>query len=310
MNPGTGTTSFWLQGRNAYGRVRTVEAPIRWLSAPHGCEPWLAPILVVLDTDSQAMEGNGLWPRDYPLLEPVLVAEWLEGRSFRIFQTGGTTPPTPDLLECATTVIWIHSSSLGDGGRSVLRDYHQSGTHLLPSYVLGGGNLILVGLQPSLAARWAQAWETTAPVPLPGNPLDFVAASTDAALLPHWWLTNLGIARVDLSVGNTDFLHPSIRLATAAAQVPGYPDLAFDPLTWPQGPSRRGFGFYDGGVQPAAGSEVLYTHAGTNQTLGIRRLSPSGGGGSVVYLGLHPYFVERPAFRQMISAALTDLGES
>jgi hypothetical protein len=92
-----------------------------------------------------------------------------------------------------------------------------------------------------------------------------------------------------------------------------YPDLAFDPLTWPQGPVQRGFGFYDRGIVPMAvahPAEVIYTANDSNDAVAIRRLTEPGVNGNVVYVGFHPYFVDRPAFRQFIRAVLTDFGES
>jgi hypothetical protein len=92
-----------------------------------------------------------------------------------------------------------------------------------------------------------------------------------------------------------------------------YPDLPFDALTWPNGPVYRGFGYYDRGIHlrdlGASSAEVIYTANDSNDAIGIRRLTTPGVNGNLVYLGFHPYFVERPAFRQLIRAVLTDFGE-
>jgi hypothetical protein len=130
-------------------------------------------------------------------------------------------------------------------------------------------------------------------------------------LLPHWAATTLGIDRISESIGNTDFSALEFRMSRAKSKVSGYPDLNFDPLTWPQGPIRRGFGFYDRGITPIPGSgtEVIYTFNDSNLPVGVRRLTAPGVNGNTVLLALHPYFVERPAFRSLVRAVLTDFGE-
>ena len=60
---------------------------------------------------------------------------------------------------------------------------------------------------------------------------------------------------------------------------------------------------------PNAGTEVIYQANDTNLAVGVRRLTSPGPNGNTVYLGLHPYFVERPAFRDLVRAVLTQFGE-
>ena len=45
------------------------------------------------------------------------------------------------------------------------------------------------------------------------------------------------------------------------------------------------------------------------EAIGVRRLTAPGINGNLVFLGFHPYFIERPLFRQLIQAIMTDFGE-
>jgi hypothetical protein len=141
----------------------------------------------------------------------------------------------------------------------------------------------------------------------------------DPDLVPHWAATLLGIARIEETIGITQGESQAAnRLRVARSRASGYPDLEFDPLTWPQGPVVRGFGFYDRGIVPLAGdpgypdAEVLYTFNDDERSIAIRRPSPDGPGihGNVVVLGFHPYFLDRPQARAMIRAVLRDFGET
>jgi hypothetical protein len=128
-------------------------------------------------------------------------------------------------------------------------------------------------------------------------------------------VTHLGIDRTDATVGNTRGpADPALRLRTATSEVRGcfgaYPDLDFDPLTWPNGPIEGGFGFYDRGVQPVVGdADVVHMLNDTRVPLAVRRLRPPEGFGKTIYLGFHPYLLQRPQVGELFHAALSDFGE-
>ena len=133
-------------------------------------------------------------------------------------------------------------------------------------------------------------------------------------IVDHWAATRLGVARVERTFGNTNTypLAPD-RLRLARSRIGGanpYPDLPFDPLTWPRGPERRGFGYYDRDLTPMPGAEAIFDFNDTNLPIAIRRLTSPGVNGNTMYLGFHPYFVGRPEFRTFLEAVLEDFGET
>ena len=54
---------------------------------------------------------------------------------------------------------------------------------------------------------------------------------------------------------------------------------------------------------------MIYTDAATGEAVGIRKLTSPGVNGNTMYLGFHPYFIQKSAFREFLGAALTDFGE-
>jgi hypothetical protein len=198
------------------------------------------------------------------------------------------------------------------GGDVILfESYHRQPPNPLSSYVSAGGNLFVLGLSPVELMRYFERQEGSPG--LQNYPVIFSRTLTDTTLLPHWAATHFGIARISESVSNTSASSAQAnRLRVAKAMVPGYPDLPFDPLTWPDGPAQRGFGYYDRDIVPLAGAaEVIYrANAVDGPAIGVRRLNDPQAGGSTVYLGLHPYFVERPAFRDLVRAVLISFGET
>ncbi|HMB70976.1 MAG TPA: hypothetical protein VKU85_16795, partial [bacterium] len=308
-----GPARLFVRARDTQGFTSIVEIPLDVYPGPRDCPPQDRSILVVLDTDAETMISSvGVFPPSYEVIERALVDSWFQDFAFQLHETDrGRIPLEPALLSCAGTTVWIHSSTPGFGDNSLLLDFHriEGNRTLLPSYVNAGGNFILCGLQPSEAIRYFRR-----PGPPGGNPV-FSAYPLNlespaiATAVPHWMATGMGVASIESTVTNTD-AYPSLRLGTATSAIAGYPDLPFDPLTWPDGPRKRGFGFYDRGVQPVAGAEVLYAADGSGPPLAVRHLVAPGPNGNAIYLGIHPYFVERPAFRAFLAKALTDFGES
>jgi hypothetical protein len=218
------------------------------------------------------------------------------------------------LLNKASSIFWFHSAENEAGASSILELYHTTPPNPLPSYVASGGNLFLCGLNPSEAVRYTENVETGRVERM--TTLNFEATLTDSTIVPHWVAAAFGIARMERIVRNTnEGADTAFRLRTCRSQVTGgdnpYPDLVFDPLTWPAGTVRRGFGYYDRAIVPITGSttEPIYSANDTGDAIAVRRLTSRGVNGNLVYLGFHPYFVERPAFREFIRAVLTDFGE-
>jgi hypothetical protein len=145
-------------------------------------------------------------------------------------------------------------------------------------------------------------------------PVEYSRTVTDTTVRPHWAYEQLGIDRIEESAGNTTVANQDLRMGVVTSEAPGganpYPDLHFDPMSWPDGVRQRGFGFYDYGVDPDEDvAEVLYTRDNTGISVGTRKLIAPGVNGNVIYLSFHPYFVERLEFRQFVRAALDDFGE-
>jgi hypothetical protein len=208
--------------------------------------------------------------------------------------------------------VWFCSAAVGDGDNILFDGYHREPPNPLSSYLSAGGNLFLVGLTPVEAIRYFERPDL--PPQLQQIPVVFARTLTDTTYLPHWAATHFGIARIDESIASTQGEPPGSpnRLRIAKAVVAGYPDLPFDPLTWPDGPNQRGFGYYDRTITPIIGAaEVIYrANTVTGPSIGVRRLRDPQAGGSTVYMGFHPYFVERPAFRQLVRAVLSSFGET
>jgi hypothetical protein len=319
--PELGPHTLFVRAIDEAGLITVVEARILVFPGPGMCPNQDRYVLVVLDTNVDAMIADAILPLGFKVVMRGLAEFYFEDYRVEFFETDGLTPPPIDLLACASSVFWFHSADLDNGDDSILQSFHQGSPNPLVSYVESGGNFFLCGVQPSQALRYFP--RTDIPVPqLQTYPLLFQVTIGNPDFLPHWAANSLGIERVSETVGNTipaSLEH--LRLRTCRSEVTGggnpYPDLEFDPLTWPQGPKQRGFGFYDRGIEPLTDipelppAEVLYTANDEGVSIGIRRRATEGPGinGNVVVLGFHPYFLDRPAGRAMIEAVLADFGE-
>ncbi|MGQ0721283.1 MAG: hypothetical protein ACT4PE_06875 [Candidatus Eiseniibacteriota bacterium] len=306
-----GAFAFFVQATDALGAVTTGTMKFHVLPSPRDGDEASRTVLVVLDTDATSLEQSSVLPRDYAAVERSLVVQWFADYRHDVFETRGTTGPGADLLAQASSVVWIHTAAVADGDASVLfGNGYPTPEPLLPAYVAAGGNLFVLGIQLSEALRTQVAVTDERPVIL-SYPLSLVPSAADSTRMPHWGYLHLGLSRIDGTVPNTNTGGlASLRLRVARSGVPGYPDLPFDPLTWPQGMHVRGFGYYDRGVVPNESGETIYTVDESGISLGVRRLTDPARGGNTVYLGLHPYWVERPAFRDLVRAVLTDFGET
>jgi hypothetical protein len=271
----------------------------------------------VLGTDPGSLIESGVWPTSFKEVERALIDYYVEGYNYQVFETEGRPPPV-DLLNCASSTFWFHSASVEDGDASILEGYHTNPPNVLPSYVSSGGNLFVCGIQPGNAVKYFE--KKDGPPSLQTYPVIFQSTLTDTTVLPHWLATQFGIAKIEEGVRNTGVASQAANrmrnvISTVRTGPNPYPDLVFDPLTWPNGPVQGGFGYYDRGIIPMDPSlisppaEVVYTVNDTGISVGIRRLIAPGINGNLVYLGFHPYFVDRPAFRELIRAVLTDFGE-
>jgi len=306
--PTSGLHAVFVRAIDKAGATTILEARLQAYAGPRFCDVAGRHLLVVLDTDPFSLIVNGILPPDYTTRERQLLDTWLEGYDYEVIETHGTVPPSLQVLDCASSTIWLHSTAVEEGDASVLERLHTTLPDFLPSYVASGGNLLLCGIQPTEAMRWFRPADGSEPL-LQQYPVDFQSTVVDSLFEPHWAATHLGIARVEASVGNTEAPeHAALRLSVATSAV-SYPDLPFDPSTWPDGANQGGFGYYDRGLTAATGAEVIYTIDGTGLAVGVRRLTSPGVNGNCVFLGLHPYFVERPAFRDLVQAVLTQFGE-
>jgi hypothetical protein len=313
--PPEGPHRFFVRAIDLGGFVSLLEARLDIFGGPKRCEidPEDDTVLVVLDTNAVTMVTSiGLWPVGYEQIERSLVDYWFDGFNYQVFESEeGRRELDIALLNCSTSTVWFCSASVGDGDNILFDGYHRQPPNPLPSYVSAGGNLFVLGLSPVQGMRYFE--RADGGPTLQQIPVVFSRTLTDTTYLPHWAATHFGIARINQSIAITS-QDPANRLRVAKAVVPGYPDLPFDPLTWPDGPNQRGFGYYDRDIVPITGAaEVIYRANAADTTapaIGVRRLKDPQAGGSTVYLGFHPYYVERPAFRQLVRAVLTSFGET
>ncbi|NNE43023.1 MAG: hypothetical protein HKN12_02345 [Gemmatimonadetes bacterium] len=310
--PDPGPHSFFVRAIDQGGFISVLKAQLDVFSGPRFCKQEDQYMLIVLDTAPGSLEENGILPTGYADIEQGLVDYWFGDYSYQTFLTRGSNQVKVDVLNCATTTVWMVGAAIGDGDNNVLLQFHTQQPNPLPSYVASGGNLLLLGTGPVQTMRYFERVEESNPAQQ-AFPVVFSTTLTDSTLVPHWASTILGVSRVVESIGNTFGTGGVVnRLRVARSSVPGYPDLPFDPLTWPSGPSQRGFGYYDRGIIPLTGSntEVIYKANDSDLAIGVRNLVAPGTFGNTVYLGFHPYFLERPAFKQLVNAVLTDFGET
>lgn len=314
-SPTEGQHRFFVRAIDQGGFVNVLEARLDVFGGPRKCLPERQILLVVLDTKPDGLIQDSIFPLDYADIERSLADYWFGDFNFQVFQTGTNSTLDAAILNCATSTVWFCSGTDG----LLFEKFHKTPPNPLASYVSAGGNLFVVGVSPVGLMRYFELEQGGTQQQT--IPLDFTKSVTDTTFLPHWALTHFGIAKILKSI---NAVPPTVeRLAVARAMVPGYPDLPFDPLTWPNGPVVRGLGLYDSDVIPvsalpnpqsypeAANAEVIYRANTTGGvSLGVRHLEDPLNGGSTVYLGLHPYFIERPAFRQLIKAVLVSFGET
>jgi hypothetical protein len=313
--PDAGAHTFFVRAVDEGGFLRVLAAQIVVFQGPRFTPADERYVLIVLDTDPGTLQEDSVWPLNYQEVELGLIRYWFDGYDYLVHETRSRDKPALSLLDAASSVFWFHSTQ-ARGESSVLRTYHESPPNPLPSYIASGGNFFLCGLQPVQALRYFEETETGNVVFQLNDPVRFATTLLDTTLVDHWIASQFGIGIIQRSIGNTspDGL-ANDRLRVARSHVGGanpYPDLNFDPLTWPQGSTRRGFGRYDRGILPIDTSdpaEVIFTANDSSDPVAIRRLTEPGVNGNLVFLGFHPYFVERPAFRQFVRAVLTDFGE-
>jgi hypothetical protein len=321
--PPPGPFSLFVRAVDAAGYITTIRRDHRFFAGPRECAGGY--ILVVLDTDPfNSLIIDSVWPRIYPALERGLVDFLFDGYDYRVHETEGHVPPPLALLDCATSVFWFHGAQ-SDLDDSVLLAYHSASTppfqqvyNSLASYTALGGNVFVCGIQPSKAMRFFEQRNGREPLPQ-AHPVDFESTLASERFLPHWAATRFGLGRIEEAIGNTQGqTQAPNRLRTVTSRVRDganpYPDLAFDPLTWPSGTLVRGFGYYDRGLAPLEsgelpGAEIVYTFNDTEAAVGVRKLVAPGINGNTVLLGSHPYFVDRPAGRDLVRAVLADFGE-
>jgi hypothetical protein len=320
--PPAGPHTFFLRAIDFGGFINLLVAKLRVFSGPTFCDDNEQMILVILDTSSSpSLRDNGFWPRTYTQVEREIVSSFFEGFNFQIHETRGNLVPKVSLLNCATSTFWFHGGD-ADADDSILRTLHADPPNPLPSYIASGGNFFLCGVRPSAALAFVENVDQDEPVQLE-YPLLFRNTIDDPQFAPHWAATLLGIARVEESRSNTNVDPMSLRLREARPRIDNstrefpYPLLRFDPTRWPGGTRVRGFGFYDRGIEPLRGdprffnAETLYTANDTNIPVAIRKRAADGGiHGNVVYVGFHPYFIDQPAAKALIRAALKDFGEN
>ena len=320
--PGDSTEQLWRPREGAHalfvralddGRfVNELVARIEVFDGPRECGTEERFILVVRDTDVGALTGNNLIPPGvgFDLLEFTLTNYYFDSYNYQVHETdAGNFPPEVNLMNCASSLFWFHTAILGESDASTLDIFHSQGPNSLPSYVAAGGNLFLCGLQPAAGVRYFDEF-ATGETEFQNFPVIFANTGEGTDYAEHWFKKFLFVSRIVESIGGTRE-SPSDRLRVARSRVSGYPDLAFDPTSMPEGPALGGFGYYDRQIQllPGSPAEVIYTLNNTDSAVGIRRLTSPGVNGNVVYLGLSPYFVERPAFRELIHQVLTQFGE-
>jgi hypothetical protein len=310
--PETGDHAFFVRAIDFAGFVNVLAMKLKIFNGPTFCDAVSRYILVVLDTDADQLQQTLVLPTSYEAAERGLVEYLFEEYNYVLYESEGEIGPDVSLLNCASSVFWFMTSDIDAGDASVLNSYHVQPPNVLSSYVNADGNLFLCGVQPTNATRFFD--DPTSSVPVEQNyPVIFSRTLTDTTFVPHWATTVLRIDRVEETVPSTlnaTGEDAAKRLSRAVSHVEGFPDLEFDPLTWPQGPLERGCGLYDRGVIPMSDAQTLYTaNEASGPPIALRKHVRPGVAGNVVYLGFHPYFFHRPQVRELIRAVLDDFGE-
>ena len=315
--PSPGTNRLFVRAIDTAGAIRSMAASVRVFSGPRACPEGDRFILTVLDTNPNSLIDDEIWPRDYREVERELVEFLFAGYDFQIHETYGFDPPGLDQMSCASTTFWLHSAASHLLDPSILLNFHRRMPaseqtvkfNFLPSYIRSGGNLLLCGIQPVQAMRYFDEIEGGPTIQL-DFPIDFCSTLNDPSFVPHWAPASLGICSIENSISQEPG-NPVLSLASS--QITGgphpYPDLPFDPLSIPNGMIEGGFRYFDIGIEPTSDAEVIYKDAATGEAVGIRKLVAPGLNGNTIYLGFHPYFIQKSAFRSFLRAALADFGE-
>lgn len=327
-----GTQEFWFPDRGLHtlyirsvdrgGFINVLPINVEVFSGPAVCEENDRFVLVVLDTNATSIRGF-LPGDDYLNVENAMVAYFFDNGDaydLQVHHAGPqTVAPEVGLLDCASSTFWFHSSDAFELDPSILLGYHTDPPNVLPSYVSSGGNLFLCGIQPLNAMRFREFNNGTIEY-MDNAPFRFFQSLQDTSQVDHWIVTTFGIDQVDGTVGGQDAAgNPNLYVRELTSQVrtgPNpYPDLEFDPLSWPQGPTVPGFAYYDYGLHPRLlpdstfACEPIYTIGNTNTVVATRKLTEPGPAGNVIYCGFHPYFVHKAPFKDLVQAVLVDFGE-
>ncbi len=318
--PDGGPHTFFVESIDRAGFSSVLPVNLRVFEGPQFCPGEDRYILVVTDTNPGALiQDSRVFPASYREVERSLISYYFEDYNIQLHETVSNVPPEVNQMDCASSMFWFLSTDAGADDPSVLESYHDAPPNVLPSYIASGGNLFICGIQPLNAVRYFE--DNEGQTREEGNtPVIFSSSIQDTSVVDHWMTTQFGISQIDQTVDIVDALDPSLRVARAHSLVrtgPNpYPDLNFDPLSWPNGPQYRGFAFYDRGIQPVLRSDStqvaqpIYAVDDENgPVMAVRKLTSPGPQGNTMYVGFHPYFVDKAAFRQFLRAVLTDFGE-
>jgi hypothetical protein len=313
--PETGDHAFFVRAIDFAGFINVLAMRLAIFGGPRFEDPNDRYIVVVLDSDPDQYIETQVLPPSYREAERGLVDYLFDGYDFILYQTQGEEKPDVSLLNRASSIFWFTTSDVASGDAASLLAYHVDPPNVLSSYVSAGGNLFLCGTQLTNNTRFFD--DPNLDIPVTQNyPVIFSNTLNDTTWVPHWCATVLRIDRVDESVpstftsGGTPPELAAKRLGKAVSQIEGFPDLDFDPLTFPNGPVDRGCGLYDRGIVPLSGAQVLYrANDDAGPSIAIRKHISPGVNGNVVVLGFHPYFFQRPQVQEMIRAVLDEFGE-
>jgi hypothetical protein len=303
LEPPAGDHVLWIRWVDDAGRSLLHSTPLHIYPGPvpSGSDQ----VLVVLDTTIHRLVHY--FPPTQDAVEQGLFQDWLAGRDFTFFVTGGVNRPPISQLSDAAVVIWVLTADSVWDDPSALRtmQWTTDPPSDLPAYLRVGGHLLLAGVRPHDALRYFQRPNGT--IVEMTDPVDFAATLGSSEWAPHWLAAQGGVGLVRES---REAFIPELddRLRVARAVRAGYPDLPFDPLSWPNGPQTRGAGFFDVGIETVPGAaEPLYRLNDTDDGIGTIAWGPDGHA-RVVYLGFHPCFVDHASFGAFLQAALADFG--
>jgi hypothetical protein len=318
--PDEGVHSFWVRAVDRGGATTTLEARFEVFDGPRFVPSAERFVLIVLDTvPLQTGEADAAWPWFYPDMERAWIESMFTGVNYRVWETEGSEPPSVSLMNNASSTFWFHGGDIFSGDdQTVLSRYFLDLPNVLSSYLGSGGNLFICGHTPTQAMIFFEKLETGFETAPQEYPVQFITTVTDTTYVPHFAYTRLGIEMVQSSQTSAHIDEESgMRVARSLITegVNPYPDLHFDPLSWTHGPNVRAFSYFDQGLilrmDVSDGVlEPIYAKDDTQDAVGLRWLKGPGLNGNAVFLALHPYFVDRGAFRDFLVAVLDDFGET